>query len=181
MIDEARAVLSFWFDELPPEKHFMRDEGVDAEISARFGDVHAQLSLGCPQAWQNDAQSLLAAIIVLDQFSRNLFRDDARAFANDAVALSLTNMAVERGWDADLSPEWRAFLYMPLMHSEHLPDVERCEALMAASGLADNAAFAARHAATIRRFGRYPARNAALGRASTEAEVELLQENPMGF
>lgn len=181
MIDAAEAVRQFWFEELPPEKQFARDDAVDAEIASRFGDLHAHLCREGTADWQHDAQSLLAAIIVLDQFSRNLFRDDARAFANDPAALSLTNMAVERDWDADLTPEQRAFLYMPLMHSEHLPDVERCEALMAASGLDDNAAFAARHAETIRRFGRYPARNAALGRETTEAEAELLRENPAGF
>lgn len=181
MIDAAQAVLSFWFDELPPEKQFVRDDAVDAEIGARFGELHAQLSSACPQAWQADPQSLLAAIFVLDQFSRNLFRDDPRAFANDAAALALTKMAVDLRWDADLSPERRAFLYMPLMHSEHLPDVERCEDLMAASGLTDNAAFAARHADTIRRYGRYPARNEALGRETTEAEAALLRENPAGF
>ena len=181
MIDAAQAVLSFWFDELPPEKQFVRDDAVDAEIRAKFGPLHARLSQGVPDAWLGDAKSMLAAIIVLDQFSRNLFRDDARAFANDATALALTNAAVARGRDKELVPEERAFLYMPLMHSEHLPDVEQCHALMAASGLDDNAAFAARHAETIRRFGRYPARNEALGRESTEAEAALLTENPAGF
>ena len=181
MIDEAQAVLDWWFDVLPPEKQFVRDDAVDAEIRARFGALQSRLSQGVPEAWLGDAKSILAAIIVLDQFSRNLFRDDARAFANDATSRDLTETAIARGWDKEMTPEERAFLYMPLMHSEHLPDVERCQVLMAASGLDDNAAFAARHAETIRRFGRYPARNAALGRESTEAEVELLSKNPAGF
>lgn len=181
MMNEAQAVLDWWFNVLPPEKQFARDDAVDAEIRGKFGALHAQLSQGVPDAWLGDAQSMLAAIIVLDQFSRNLFRDDARAFANDPAALDLTETAIERGWDADLTPAERAFLYMPLMHSEHLPDVERCEALMAAAGLGNNADFAARHAETIRKFGRYPARNEALGRESTEAETALLRANPAGF
>lgn len=181
MRPEAEAVLDWWFDILPPEKQFARDDTVDAEIAARFGGLHAHLCREGTADWQHDPQSLLAAIIVLDQFSRNLFRDDARAFANDVVARGLTETAIIRGWDAEVTPEERAFVYMPLMHSETLADVERCQALMAASGLDDNAAFAARHARTIRRFGRYPARNAALGRVCTEAEAELLRENPAGF
>lgn len=181
MLPEAEAVLDWWFDVLPKDKQFARDGAVDAEIGAKFGGIQARLSQDVPESWQDCAKSLLAAIIVLDQFSRNLFRDDARAFANDATARGLTEMAIARGWDAELTPGQRAFLYMPLMHSEHLADVERCETLMAASGLDDNAEFAARHAATIRRFGRYPARNAALGRECTEAEAELLKENPAGF
>lgn len=181
MIDEAQALLDWWFDVLPPEKQFARDNDVDAEIRAKFGGLHAELSQGVPEAWLGDTKSMLAAIIVLDQFSRNLFRDNARAFANDVAALALTNAAIARGWDKELTPEERAFLYMPLMHSEHLPDVEQCQALMAASGLNDNAAFAGRHAETIRTFGRYPARNEALGRESTESEMELLRENPAGF
>ena len=181
MTGEAQAVLDVWFDVLPPEKRFAHDDAVDAAIAVRFGDLHARLSRSVPDSWQGDARTTLAAIIVLDQFSRNLFRDDARAFANDAAALALADMAIAHGWDADLTPEQRAFLYMPLMHSEYLPDVERCEALMIAAELADNAAFAARHAETIRRFGRYPARNAALGRETTAQEAALLRENPAGF
>jgi uncharacterized protein (DUF924 family) len=181
VIDEAHAVLDWWFDVLPPEKQFVRDDAVDAEIRAKFGAIHARLSQGVPDAWLGDAKSMLAAIIVLDQFSRNLFRDDAQAFANDATSRGLTETAIARRWDKELTPEERAFLYMPLMHSEYLPDVEQCQALMAASGLDDNAAFAARHAETIRKFGRYPARNEALGRESTKAEVELLSKNPAGF
>ena len=178
---DARDVLDYWFEKLGPEQRFKRDATVDAEIAARFGALHARLAQGVPEDWMADARTLLAAIIVLDQFSRNLFRDDPRAFASDDAARALTETAIERGWDAALSEDERQFLYMPYMHSEALADVERCEALMRAAGIEDGADFAARHVASIRRFRRYPARNAALGRENTAEETALLAENPAGF
>ncbi len=181
MNDDARAVLDWWFDTLPASKRFVRDAAVDAEIAARFGALHAQLAQGVPDDWRTDAKSILAAIIVIDQFSRNLFRDDPRAFATDGAARALTETAIAQGWDVGLSSEERQFLYMPLMHSEKLVDVERCVVLMTAAGSDGGADFARKHAATIARFGRYPARNAALGRITTPDEAALLRDNPAGF
>lgn len=180
MTDPA-TVLAFWFDELSPGQLFKRDDAVDAEIARRFGGLHADLSRAVPPEWTETPRATLAAIIVLDQFSRNLFRDDACAFAQDAVALALANDALSRGWDAGLSAAEKQFLYMPLMHAEVLADVERCIDLMHAAGHASGEDFARRHAAVIAHFGRYPARNAALGRASTVEEVEFLGANPHGF
>ncbi len=174
-------ILHFWFEELSEDQRFARDAAVDAAIAGRFGALHAELSADVGPRWRSAPRPLLGAVIVLDQFGRNLFRDDARAFAQDASALALTRDALERSWDADLSADERQFLYMPLMHSEVLADVKRSRALMHAAGHEAGEAFAARHAATIARFGRYPARNAALGRESTAEERAFLAEHPTGF
>lgn len=177
----AEAVLTYWFDELDDRQRFARDDAVDAEIERRFGALHAELSQGVPVGWTEEPRDLLAAIIVLDQFSRNLFRDDPRAYAQDHVALAMSKGALNRGLDARLSPDERQFLYMPLMHSEVLADVQRCAELMDAAGLKRGLEFAERHAAVLIKFGRYPARNEALSRATTAAEAEYLEANPMGF
>lgn len=178
---QADAVLTLWFSELSPEQKFKRDDAVDAEIAKRFGALHAELATAVPPAWTATPRALLAAVIVLDQFSRNLVRDDARAYAQDATALALSNDAIARGWGSALSTDEKQFLYMPLMHSEALADVEQCAELMRAAGHAGGEAFARRHAAVIARFGRYPARNDALGRTSTEEERAFLAANPAGF
>lgn len=177
----AQAVLDFWFTSLDAKQRFMRDDHVDATIHERFGSIHAELSSSVPAEWQSKPHNLLAAIIVLDQFSRNLFRDSALAYAQDGAALALTEKALLNGWDNDLDPDEKQFLFMPLMHSEILANVERCRELMQAAGHQAGEDFAIRHADVIRRFGRYPARNAALGRASTADEVEFLITQPAGF
>ena len=177
----SSAVLNFWFNELAPGQLFMRDDAVDAQIAHQFAQLHAELAREVPPAWTATPHALLAAVIVLDQFSRNLFREDARAFAQDTTALGLAENAIAQGWDIDLSAPEKQFLYMPLMHSEVLANVERCIALMHTAGHADGEAFARRHASVIARFGRYPARNAALGRETTSEEAAFLNSNPHGF
>ena len=175
------AVLTFWIDKLAPEQRFARDHAVDARIARRFSKLHAELARAVSSDWTATPRSLLATVIVLDQFSRNLFRDDARAFAQDAAALALAEDAISRGWDTNLSAQEKQFLYMPLMHSEMLADVERCIVLMHAAGHAAGEAFAQRHAAVLARFGRYPARNVALGRETTSEEETFLAKTPHGF
>ena len=177
----AAAVLDFWFGELDPKQHFARDDEVDAAIAERFGELHASLSEVVPQDWLDNPRGVLAAVIVLDQFSRNLFRQDARAYAQDPAALRLARMAVDAEWDEQLPKDQRQFLYMPFMHSERLEDVARCTELMEAAGHDDFAGFARKHAEVIARFGRYPARNAALGRETTPEEAAFLAANPSGF
>jgi uncharacterized protein (DUF924 family) len=139
------------------------------------------MAYAVPPDWTATPHSLLAAVIVLDQFSRNLFRQDARAFAQDPAALALAEHAISREWDSGLAAREKQFLYMPLMHSEALADVERCIGLMHTAGHAAGEDFARRHATVIARFGRYPARNAALGRQSTPEEEEFLGATPHGF
>ena len=178
---EAQAVLDFWFDELDASQRFAREDVIDTTIATQFGALHAKLSRQIPEAWQTGPRGMLAAVIILDQFSRNLYRDDARAFALDELARALTQEALAKQWDHVLDSDERQFLYMPLMHSEVLADVEHSRTLMQDAGHEAGEAFAARHAATIARFGRYPARNAALGRRSTDEELAFLKQNPAGF
>lgn len=180
-IEDAAAVLAFWFDELTPEQRFAKDAAIDATIRRRFGGLHAALSQQVPDAWTADPRALLAAVIVLDQFSRNLYRDDPRAFARDAVALDLARRAIERGDDRRMDPVERQFLYMPFMHSEHAGDQARCVALMRMTGNAEAIDFAEQHRAIIDRFGRFPHRNEVLGRTTTAEEAEFLEQPGSSF
>ncbi len=134
-----------------------------------------------PQAWLVEPDGYLAAILVLDQFPRNMFRGDSRAFAADAAALALAKRAIAEGIDARLSPEQRAFLYMPFQHSEDAADQERSVQLFTALGNLLNLDFALRHKAIIDRFGRFPHRNAILGRATTQDEAAFLKEPGSSF
>jgi uncharacterized protein (DUF924 family) len=174
-------VLHFWFEEATPAQHFKRDDAFDAVIRERFGAVHAAAAHGELAAWRDVASGRLAEIIVLDQFSRNLFRADARAFAADGMALVLAQEAIRAGVDRDLPPARRAFLYMPFMHSESPAVHVAAERLFRQPGLEDNYEFELKHQAIIRRFGRYPHRNHALGRASTPEEIAFLAQPGSSF
>ena len=173
-------VLQFWFAEVPPSSWFTRDETVDARIRERFGALHASLTEKVPAAVTVTATGALATVIVLDQFSRNLFRASPRAFACDAVALSIAQEAIERGFDRDLERNQRMFLYMPFQHSEDLAIQHRSIELFSALGDANSLDFARQHRDIIERFGRFPHRNRVLGRESTPAELEFLKTHP-GF
>lgn len=178
---EAQAVLDFWFGELTPEQHFIKDDAVDAVIRKRFATLHDVLLATGAAGWRNDPDSLLAAIIVLDQFSRNMHRGTPHAYAGDTLALSLTIEAIEKGWDRDIPPERAAFLYMPLMHAEN-PEAQRlCIQKMAAIGLDEQVRYAMDHAVVIEQFGRFPSRNAALGRESTPEEQVYLSQPGVGW
>ncbi|MEM6746652.1 MAG: DUF924 family protein [Pseudomonadota bacterium] len=178
----ARDVLHFWLRELEPEQHFRRDDAVDEMIRTRFGSLHDELSKGVPQTWLKTPQTALAAVIVLDQFSRNLFRGDGRAFATDEEALRVARIAVGRG-DLDRVSDREAYYFiMPYMHAEEVATIEECEALFERRLPDGNGAkFARLHRDSVARFGRYPARNEALGRESTPEELAFLKENPSGF
>jgi uncharacterized protein (DUF924 family) len=174
--EEAADVLAFWFGQLTPEQRFKRDEALDAWIRERFGELHARLAAHVPDDWLDNPGDLLAAVIVLDQFSRNLYRDDPHAFASDAMALNLAQLALRRGYDELLSPDELKFLYMPFMHSEDPDHQDRCVELMEEIGDAEAADFARRHKAIIDRFGRFPHRNDVLGRECTPEELEFLKQ-----
>jgi uncharacterized protein (DUF924 family) len=167
-------ILGFWFGELTYQDWFRRDEAIDATIASRFGGVYHELRDGVPEAWLQTPRGVLAAILVLDQFPRNMFRDDARAFATDDMALALAKQAIADGMDETLTPDQRAFIYMPLQHSEDDADQALSVGLYAMLGIPLNLDFALRHKAVIDRFGRFPHRNAVLGRQSTEAEAAFL-------
>tara|TARA_R110002020_G_scaffold6225_7_gene26040 strand:- start:510 stop:1055 length:546 start_codon:yes stop_codon:yes gene_type:complete len=181
MSSDAQAVLDFWFEELTPAQWFKKDAELDRTISQRFGALHAQAAQCECYAWRQTAEGRLAEIIVLDQFSRNIHRDDARAFATDTLALALAQEAVAAGSDAELTSAQRAFLYMPYMHSESAAIHELAMQLFDQPGLENNLDFEVRHKAIIDRFGRYPHRNALLGRASTDEELAFLKEPGSSF
>lgn len=176
-IETAHAdVIRFWFDEIPPRMWWAKDASFDSLVAERFADTYRAAVLGELYGWRTTAAGRLAEIIVLDQFSRNLHRDSAAAFGADAMALALAQEAVAGAHDQSLPEPKRLFFYMPYMHSEsRLVHVEAVR-LFTALGLKENLGFELRHKAIIDRFGRYPHRNALLGRESTAAELAFLQE-----
>jgi uncharacterized protein (DUF924 family) len=177
MDDWTRAVLDFWFG-LPPERHWRRDAEVDAQITRRFGPLWREQRLRRPETFLSAAEATLAAIILLDQFPRNMFRGSGRAFSSDRLARSVAVAALDRALDQQVERERRHFFYMPLQHSEALADQERSLALFEALGDAQNLEFARKHHAVIARFGRFPHRNPLLGRESTAEELAFGLETP---
>ncbi len=169
-----RQVIKFWFEEIEPAMWWKKDDGFDALLHQLFSDTHASACRCELYEWRRHPEGRLAEIIVLDQFSRNLCRDSALAFANDALALALSQEAIACGADQDLTPVQRSFLYMPYMHSESLKIHEIAVVLYRNNGIQNNLDFELRHKAIIERFGRYPHRNGVLGRPSTPAEIEFL-------
>lgn len=177
----AQDVLRFWFEELTPKQHFSKDAALDALIRTRFGPTLAAAAHGELQPWRTDAPGRLAEILVLDQFPRNIHRDTPRAFACDALALRLARELVALGLDQALPTPHKAFAYMPYMHSEDLAAHTEALPLFSQPGLENNLNFLHRHTEIIRRFGRYPHRNAVLGRASTPEELAFLQQPGSAF
>jgi uncharacterized protein (DUF924 family) len=168
-------ILSFWRD-AGPDRWYRRDDAFDAEVCLRFLGLWQRAAAGDLASWETSDDGALALVIVLDQFPRNLFRDNVMTYASDALAREVAQRAVERGVDTRVDPALREFLYLPFMHSEHLPDQLRCIALSRAAGHAENLKWAEHHADIIRRFGRFPHRNRLLGRATTAEEQAFLDE-----
>ena len=175
---DVQAVLKFWFEELNPEDWFSGKSSVDDAIRERFLDQCRALMATAPADHLGSPREALAAIIVLDQFTRNAYRGDGEAFAGDPVALAICHGALARGHDQALSPDERRFLLMPLMHSEVLSDQELSVKLFSDLGGEESVKYAIDHRDVIARFGRFPHRNRALGRESTEAELAFLGEHP---
>ena len=174
-------VLDFWFKELPREAWFRKDATVDRTIRDRFLALYEKLSALTLDDLTTSADKALAAVIVLDQFPRNMFRDSAEAFATDSLALAIANAAIARGLDRDIAPARRIFLYLPFEHSEELSDQLRCIELTQALGDEEYARYARLHHDVVARFGRFPHRNAILGRASTPEEKAFLNEPGSSF
>ncbi len=174
-------VLRFWFDETRPAQWWSADPAFDQTVCDRFAAVHRAALRGELSAWRAQPDGRLAEVIVLDQFSRNMHRGTALAFAADPVALVLAQEAIAGGHDRALAPDRRVFLYMPFMHSESALVHETAVRLFQALGLKSNLDFELRHKAIVDRFGRYPHRNAILGRASTEDELEFLKQPGSSF
>ena len=171
---QPQSILHFWFTELTPKQHFAKDAALDEAIRTRFGAT-LEAAARCELfAWRATPEGRLAEVLVLDQFSRNVYRDTPRAFAQDALALALAQELVASGQDRSLPVAQRSFAYMPYMHSESALIHEQAVALFSQPGMADTLRFELQHKAIIDRFGRYPHRNAILGRNSTAEELALL-------
>ncbi len=178
---EPDAVLNFWFDELRPAQWFRSTPKIDQRIRDRFGDLHEAARVCELAAWRGRPEGRLAEIIVLDQFSRQIHRASALAFACDPLALALAQTAVQAGEDLRLTVDQRAFLYMPYMHSESRRIHEEAVRLFGAPGLERSLTSEVAHKAIIDRFGRFPHRNAVLGRTSTAEERAFLERPGSGF
>lgn len=169
-------VLRFWFDELTPNDWFSGASAVDERIRGRFAALRETLKARPPGGDSLDADGFLATIVVFDQFSRNLFRGRAEAFATDSLALGYARQAHARGMDAAMPGARRHFLAMPFMHAEDLASQDRSVALFTRFGDADLLSYAVAHRYLIGRYGRFPARNEALGRVSTPDERDYLDK-----
>ncbi|MDJ0609375.1 MAG: DUF924 family protein [Kiloniellales bacterium] len=173
---DHRAVLDFWFAEGMKDRWFKKDEAFDSEVEEKLGALYEQAAAGALDHWQNDFEGCLALIVLLDQVPRNLFRGQAKAFATDEKALGLTYRMLERGWDRGLPQLQRVFVYMPLEHCETLEGQELCLELMGELKDAEEwLKYVKMHHDIIARFGRFPHRNEALGRETTEEEAEFLK------
>ncbi|RZI91306.1 MAG: DUF924 domain-containing protein [Variovorax sp.] len=173
-LPSAHDVAAFW-REAGPARWFKKDERFDSEFKARFEAAHRAAANGQLEAWSGTAEGALALLLLLDQFPRNCFRDSAQSFATDAKARAVADAAIAAGLDQEVEPALRAFFYLPFMHSESLADQERSVALNDA--LDDNTRrFAVLHRDIVARFGRFPHRNAVLGRESTPEEERFLAE-----
>jgi uncharacterized protein (DUF924 family) len=176
-------VLSFWLDEVGPKGWYREDEALDAQIREKFLTTWEAACQGKFSLWLTYPSGALAYIILMDQFPRNMFRGSARAFASDKAALAAAKCAIDKGWDLKIDEPARQFFYMPLMHSENLCDQERCVRLMCErmpEHGRDNLLHARAHREVIRKFGRFPYRNAALSRETTEPEAAYVSNGGYG-
>ena len=173
-LPSAADVIAFW-RAAGPKRWFEKDAAFDDDIRRRFLKVHEAAAAGKLTAWEANAEGALALLILLDQFPRNMFRGQARAFASDPLALAVASRAILNGFDG-VFPDLRGFFYLPFEHSENLADQEKGVAFYKAVGDADGVKWAEIHADIIRRFGRFPHRNAVLGRVSTPEEQKFLDD-----
>lgn len=177
----ADDILHFWFDELQPAQWWGKDSALDARMTERFSTVHTQANRGELWYWRVDARGRLAEIMVLDQFSRNMFRGTPRAFASDALALILAQEAIGQNLHMQLPEQMRGFMFLPFMHSESLAMHDLAVRLYTELGDAAQLEFEFKHKTIIERFGRYPHRNTILGRVSTAEEAQFLQQPNSAF
>jgi uncharacterized protein (DUF924 family) len=165
-------VVAFW-REAGPKKWFNKDAAFDRAVAERFGALHAEVAAGGKADWAKTPEGALALILVLDQFSRNMFRGTPKAFAQDEMAAAIAEKAIEAGFDHVVPPDLRFFMYMPFEHAESIAEQERCVLYMHAFA-PSVLPYAREHEKIIRRFGRFPHRNAILGRHTTPAEQAFL-------
>ena len=165
-------VVAFWRD-VGPKRWFEKDAALDDEVRRRFLSLHEAASAGKLTEWEQSAESALALLILLDQFPRNMFRGQARAFATDPLARAIASRAILSGFDGAV-PDMRTFFYLPFMHSEDAADQERALTFYRVHGDSEGVKYAELHADIIRKFGRFPHRNVILGRVSTPEEQGFL-------
>lgn len=177
MRDTQQEILHFWFEELDSQQWFQQSDSVDEEIRERFAVTYDMASDGLCNHWSVDAHGSLALILVLDQFSRHIFRNSPKSFESDERALLIAKQALQKDFDQRVSSEKRSFLYLPFQHSEALVDQKKSVELFAAMAEEnpEGHLFAKRHLVPIEKFGRFPHRNKILGRESTEEEIEFLK------
>ena len=178
---QAQNILHFWFEELTHKQHFAKDTALDEMIHTRFGDTLKAATQCELFGWRASPEGRLAEIVVLDQFSRHVYRDTPLSFAQDTLVLSLAQELVASGQDSALSTAQRRFAYMPYMHSESALIHAQAVQLFALPGLEEAMDFEQRHQSIIARFGRYPHRNVVLGRSSTAEEIAFLNEPGSSF
>lgn len=174
-------IIDFWFNELKPKQWFDSSEELDSEIYERFGEIHDAAVKGELESWRATPEGSLAEIIVLDQFSRNIYRNQAAAFENDLAALILAQEAIRKGFHNEVKTVKRKFIYMPFMHSESLLIHKKAMRLFNEAGMEVNFDYEIKHKEIIERFGRYPHRNEALGRKSTPEEIKFLSQPGSSF
>lgn len=172
--DAIDELLSFWFSP-PMQSHWFRSTPqLDEQIRSRFEGLWQRAAQGQLRHWEQTARGALALVILLDQLPLNMYRGQARSFSTEPLSREVAQRALARGFESELEPQQQAFLFMPFMHSERLQDQDRAVALFEAAGLKDNLKWARHHREVVRRFGRFPHRNAVLGRTDTDEERAYL-------
>jgi len=180
-MDTAKEIVKFWFEDCEEKQWFEKDEAFDALIRERFGSVYEQAMAGTHDHWEDEPESCIALVVLLDQFPRNMFRGSARMYEADAKVLAVAKRAVDTGLHLKMDQAQRRFLYLPFEHSEDLDDQNTCMELMAALDDERSLEYARKHLVIIERFGRFPHRNDILGRPSTPEETEFLKEPDSSF
>lgn len=183
MKDARQDILDFWFEETPPQLWFQVNDEFDARIRERFTDVYELARLGGCDHWQSSPEGCLALCLVYDQFPRNIFRGAARAYESDRQAIVIAKMAIAKGFDQVIPVQKRRFVYLPFEHSENINDQKKSVALFERMKQDDPLSYdyALKHFRVVDRFGRFPHRNAILGRTSTPEEMDFLRANPRGY
>lgn len=169
-------IIDFWFEELTPNQWYEKDENLDLKMTERFIALHSSVVAGECSSWRSDPIGRLAEVLVIDQFSRNIYRDDAKSFIYDPMALVLAQETIRGEYHKEFEAKYKQFLYMPYMHSESNMIHNSAMLLFSEPGLEESFQYELKHKSIIERFGRYPHRNEALGRSSTPEEIEFLKQ-----
>ena len=186
MQNNPDSIIKFWFEEITPKKQFKKDKDFDEKVKSRFGELLEKTKARELDSWKQSAESTLALIILLDQFSRNIYRDGKKSFEGDKLALKIAKEGIEKGFDKQIDSKRRAFFYMPFMHSENIEDQKKAIELFEElskehEGAKNNVKYANMHKDIIEKFNRFPHRNKILGRNSTKEEIDFLKNPKSSF